>query len=215
MSLILYDYWRSSAAYRVRIAFALKGVEYTSKSVSLHPDDMAHKSPDYAAVNPQMRLPTLTVDGESVGQSLAILEWIEETYTNAPSLLPNDPLQRLKARAFASTIACDVHPLNNPSVLTKLRNDFGASNAQIAEWYADWIIRGFTALETRYGVERQSEFLFGDGPTLAEICLVPQIYNARRFDVGLEAFPNLVAVDAACRNLPAFQTAAPETVKPS
>lgn len=214
MSLTLYDYWRSSAAYRVRIGLAIKGVAYTNIPVSLHPDDMAHTHPDYAALNPQQRVPALAVAGEIVGQSLAILEWLEETYPDAPPLLPNDPQQRLQARAFAMTIACDVHPLNNPCVLTVLRQSFGASQDQMHAWYSDWIMRGFSALEARYGVARQGDFLFGPEPGLAEICLVPQIYNARRFDVALEAFPNLMAVDAACRALKAFRCAAPEAHKP-
>jgi len=143
---------------------------------------------------------------------MAIMEWIEETWPE-PSLLPGDPLARLKARGFADTIASDVHPLNNPSVLAMLKTEFGADPAAISRWYGHWITRGFAALEAQIG-ERDGLFLFGDEPSMAEICLVPQIYNARRFNVDLSAFPQLVAVDAGCRELPAFKAAAPEADKP-
>ena len=215
MAITLYDYWRSSAAYRVRIGLNIKAAAYHSESISLHPRDNAHRAAPYREKNPQMRLPAIDIDGETVGQSLAILEWIEETYPDGPSLFPSRATARLKARAFAQTIACDIHPLNNPSVLNVLRDEYDASPEAISSWYADWIHRGFAALETRYGATRDGAFLFGDAPTIAEICLVPQIYNARRFEVPLEAYPNLVAVDAACQNIPAFAAAAPEQVKPS
>lgn len=213
MAVKIYDYWRSSASYRLRIALHLKGVAFETIQVDLHPDQKEHQGSAYRALNPQMRVPAIEVDGETIGQSMAILEWIEETWPQPP-ILPSDPVQRLKARAFADTIACDVHPLNNPSVLNELRFTFGADQAGVLGWYADWIRRGFSALETRYG-SRSSKFLFGDSPTIAEICLIPQIYNARRFNVDLSEYTELVDVDARCMALEAFQNASPEASKPA
>lgn len=208
MKVKIYDYWRSSASYRLRIALHLKGIDFETEQVDLHPDRKQHKSDDYRALNPQMRVPALSIDGEVIGQSMAILEWIEETWPT-PSILPTDPVARLKARAFADTIACDVHPLNNPSVLNELRAEFGADQTAVSEWYANWIQIGFEALEARYG-ERKHAFLFADYPTLAEICLIPQIYNARRFNVNLSDYPRLVEVDMQCMMLDAFKAASPE-----
>ena len=209
MPLKLYDYWRSSAAYRVRIALNLKEVSYTSIPVSLKPGDDEQKSMAYTSKNPQMRVPAIEIEGEVIGQSMAIIEWLEETYP-LPALLPEDPLSRLKCRAFANVIANDVHPLNNLSVLAVLRNAFGADEQEISDWYSDWIIRGFSALEKIAQQLPRSDFLFGVRPGLAEICLVPQVYNARRFDVDLSAFPRLNEMDARSRELPAFSKAAPE-----
>lgn len=214
-ALKLYDYWRSSAAYRLRIALYLKGVDYESVPVNIAPGADEQFGEDYKALNPQMRVPSIEVDGRLSGQSMAILEWIEESWAT-PALLPADPWMRLKVRAFADLVACDIHPLNNLSVLAKLKSDHGASQDQIGDWYRDWIIRGFTALEAMATEQATgSELLFGDAPTLAEICLVPQMYNARRFETPLEAFPRLVDADARCCEIEAFRRAAPEAVKPA
>lgn len=207
MAIKLYEYWRSSASYRLRIALELKGVAYETVQVDLHPDVQAQKQPKYRTLNPQMRVPALEIDGEVIGQSMAILEWIEEKWP-MPSLLPGDATNRLRIRAFADTIACDVHPLNNPSVLNVLRDAYGVDNTARNLWYGDWIKRGFAALEARY-TSSNMPFLFGERPSLAEVCLIPQVYNARRFDVDLSEFPNLVAIDQKCCDLLAFAAASP------
>ena len=205
----LYGYWRSSAAYRVRIGLNLKNVAYEQESINLAPSVMAHRSEAYKALNPQMRVPALETPDGIVSQSMAILEWIEETYDSGAPLLPSAAIERARCRAFADVIACDVHPLNNPSVLNVLREEFCGESDQINAWYADWIQRGFAALEV-LAEERSGDFLFGSGPTLAEICLIPQIYNARRFKVDLSEFPNLLQIDRICLELDGFQAATPE-----
>ncbi len=210
----LYDYWRSSAAYRVRIALNVKGVSYDQLPVNIAPGADEQKSAEYRDVNPQMRVPTIEVDGQRAGQSLAIFEWLEETFP-APAILPADPWSRLQARSFANTIACDIHPLNSLSVLSTLRSEFGADDAAIRRWYHDWIRRGFDALEGFAAGQGTGRFLFGDAPTIAEITLVPQVANARRFDMDLSAFPALLALDAACLELDAFRLAMPDANKPA
>jgi maleylpyruvate isomerase len=205
----LYDYWRSSAAYRVRIALNLKGAAFETMPVNILPGADEQLADQYRAVNPQMRVPAIEVGGQVAGQSLAIIEWIDETMPG-PALLPKDPWQRLQARAFADVIACDIHPLNNLSPLAVLRKDFGADEAQIKHWYQDWILRGFAALESMASELAAGPFLFGDTPGLAEIVLIPQVANARRFETDLSAFPRLVALDETCRALEPFKRAAPE-----
>jgi maleylpyruvate isomerase len=210
----LYDYWRSSAAFRVRIALNLKGVSYEQVPVNIAPGSDEQTSAEYKSVNPQMRVPTLDLDGQRAGQSLAILEWLEEAYPE-PSILPYDPWTRLQARSFANTIACDIHPLNNLAVLSTLRHEFGADDASVPRWYHDWIRRGFEALEAFAAGRSDSRFLFGDAPTMAEITLVPQIANARRFNMDLSAFPALLALDQSCLELDAFKKASPDANKPA
>ena len=205
----LYDYWRSSAAYRVRIALNLKCVTYESIPVNIAPGRDEQLQSEYRAINPQMRVPSIGVDDRVIGQSMAIIEWIDESFAG-PALLPSDPWKRLQARSFADTIACDIHPLNNLSVLAALRNDFGADDTAITHWYHDWIRRGFSALEVIARDLPSSRFLFGEAPTIAETCLVPQVANAKRFDMDLSAFPRLLEVDAACCQLDAFVRAAPD-----
>ncbi len=208
----LYDYWRSSACYRLRIGFNLKGISFDSVSVNLHPDVREHVSDRYKAINPQQRVPAVEIDGQIHTQSMAILDWMDMAYPE-PAFLPETPHERLRARAFAETIACDIHPLNNVSVLKYLREDLGADEQAIKAWYSDWIIRGFEALEV-HARNRAFPFLYGDQPGLGEICLIPQIYNARRFEVDLSDFPRLLEIDAACADVEAFQAATPEAVKP-
>ena len=209
MDLKLYTYWRSSAAYRVRIALALKGVAYDSVPVSLAPDILAHRQADYQAINPQMRLPSLKVGEDILVQSMAILEWIEETFTE-PALLPTDPIQRAQCRAFAQLIVSDIHPLQNSSILGILRNEMGAGDAQVRSWIHGVMQRGFEALEALSANRPAGPFLFGEAPGLAEICLVPQLYNARRFEVDLAPYPRLLELEAAASALPALEAARPE-----
>ena len=209
----LYDYWRSSACYRVRIAFKLKGIAYESEEVNLHPDVLGQSSEAYRALNPQQRVPTVIIDGQVHTQSMAILDWLDETHPSPP-LLPSDPHDRMRARAFADTVACDIHPLNNSSVLKYLREDFAATPEAVKDWYGTWVSRGFEALEA-HAQKSRSKFLFGDHPGLAEICLIPQVYNARRFDLDLSAYPKLLEIDRKCQEIAAFQEATPEAAKPA
>jgi len=209
----LYDYWRSSACYRLRIAFKLKGITYESEEVNLHPDVLGQSSDAYRAINPQQRVPTVVIDGQVHSQSMAILNWLDETHPSPP-FLPSDPHDRMRARAFADTVACDIHPLNNSSVLKYLREDFAATPDAVKDWYGTWVSRGFEALET-HALKSRSSFLFGEKPGLAEICLIPQIYNARRFELDLTAFPKLLQIDGKCQEIAAFQDATPEAAKPA
>lgn len=190
-----------------------KGVEYDTLPVNIAPGEDEQLKEPYRALNPQMRVPAIALNDRISNQSMAIIEWLEETYPEPP-LFIGDAWRRLEIRAFADTIACDIHPLNNLSVLSKLRESFGADQEAINEWYRSWIVNGFTALEAIALRHPGSDFLFGDQPTLAEVCLVPQVSNARRYDVDLTPFPKLSEVDARCREVPAFAKAAPDAVKP-
>jgi maleylpyruvate isomerase len=205
----LYDFPASSAAYRVRIALNLKGASYDQLPINIAPGTDEQLSDSFRRINPQMRVPSIEVDGRLSGQSMAIIEWIDETLPG-PALLPTDPWTRLRARAFADTIACDIHPLNNLSPRAYLTSRLGVSQEDVMVWYAHWIEVGFTALEAEAGELGRHEFLFGDAPGIAEIALVPQVANARRFKVDISAFPRLIEVDAACRALEPFRLAAPE-----
>lgn len=207
MSLKLYGYWRSSAAYRLRIALHIKNIPYEHVGVNIAPNTSEQKTDAFKMLNPQMRVPVLETPEGMLTQSMAILEWIEETYPS-PSILPEKAFDRAQCRAFADTVACDIHPLNNLSVLNALKQDFNADKEAVARWYADWIRRGFEALEV-VASKRNGLFLFGEAPSIAEICLVPQVYNAHRFNVNLDAYPHLVAIDEACGSLEPFQKAAP------
>jgi len=203
----LYSYFRSSAAYRTRIALNLKGLAYEMAFVHLTRDGGHQHRPDYRAVNPQRRVPSLVLDnGDILTQSLAIIEYLDEAHPQPP-LLPADLIARARVRAMAQLIACDIHPLNNLAPLQYLKRQLHHEQAEIDAWYHHWILEGFEALETMIGA---GPYLAGDKVTLADICLVPQVYNARRLKVPLDRFPKIVAADAACLQLPAFQKAAPE-----
>jgi maleylacetoacetate isomerase len=203
----VYTYFRSSAAYRLRIALNLKGLNGDMVSIHLQKDGGQHRKPEYRAINPQMRVPALKLDsGEVLTQSLAIIEYLDEVDPQPP-LLPRDPVERAKVRALALAIACDIHPLNNLAPLRYLKNELGQEQSKIDAWYHHWILDGFEALET---MVRPRPYASGSEVTLADVCLVPQIYNARRLKVPLDRFPKLVAIDAACAKLPAFEQARPE-----
>jgi len=206
----LYTYFRSSAAYRVRIALNLKGLSYESIAVHLQKEGGQNLKPEYRAVNPQGKVPALALHPTvHLIQSVAIIEFLDETHPNPP-LLPAHPLDRAKVRAFAQVIACDIHPLNNVAPLRYLKSKLGQDQAAIDAWYHHWIIEGFTALETLVYPIRSGPYAFGSEVTLADICLVPQVANARRLNVPLDRFPRLVAIDAACGKLDAFIKARPE-----
>lgn len=211
----LYTFFRSSAAYRVRIALNLKGLSYESQPKSFASQE--HRAPDYLALNPQGLIPALAVD-ESAGegapavlaQSLAIIEYLEERYPSSP-LLPAAPLARAQVRSMALAIACDIHPLNNLRVLNYLRKDLAQTDETVGTWYRHWISEGFQGLEAqarRHSGSRR--FCFGEAVSLADVCLVPQLYNARRFHTDLTPFPTLVSIGAHLESLPAFAEARPE-----
>lgn len=206
MTLRLHGYWRSSAAYRVRLALALKELDYDQ-----HPHDLrtgAQGAPDYLALNPQGLVPALETDDGVLVQSPAILEWLEESHPRPP-LLPTAARDRAVVRAMAATISCDVHSLNNLRVLQRLRGELGADAEQVKAWIGHWIATSFVALEvmiTRHG----AEFAFGDAPTLADCYLVPQVYSAERFAVDLSSYPHLTRAAATLRALPQAAAAHPD-----
>lgn len=209
MMIRLYDFWRSSAAYRVRIALNLKDLAFERVETSLPEGD--HKSPDYLAKNPQGLVPMLEVDGVCLTQSLAIIEWLDSAHPQ-PRLIPFDPLARAQEMAKALIIAADIHPVNNLRVLQYLKNDLGQEQAEIDLWIRHWISEGFAALEAM--ADPAKPFLSGDAPGLADCCLIPQIYNARRFETDMTPFPNLLEIDARCTALDTFRAAYPDAVKP-
>jgi maleylacetoacetate isomerase len=205
---LLFDYWRSSASYRVRIVLNLKGVDYQSVPTDLL--TASHKAADYVARNPQGFVPMLSIDGHDLTQSLAIIDYLDANYSDPP-MVSSDPATRAKTLAQALVIAADIHPVNNLRILGYLKSEFGADDAAIAKWYRHWIVEGFAALEA---MAPEQGLFGGDLPNLADVCLVPQMANARRFDTPLDAFPKLVRIDAALQALPAFAKAAPDAVKP-
>jgi maleylacetoacetate isomerase len=207
---ILFDYFRSSASYRVRIALNLKGVEHDSVSVDLAGG--AQKAEDYRDRNPQGFVPMLQVGGRRITQSLAIIDWLDATYPE-PGLSPQDADDRAHVWAMSLIVACDIHPLNNLRVLKYLVGPLGQQENTKNQWYAHWIREGFGALESM-ATPRAGHFLFGDKPTLADICLVPQMYNARRFNVPLDDFPLLGRVDREANRMEAFAAAHPDRVAP-
>jgi maleylacetoacetate isomerase len=205
-AIVLYDYFRSSAAYRVRIALNLKGVEYEQRPVNLLDGDQ--RSDDYRALNPQGFVPMLAIDGLKLTQSLAIINYLEQKFP-VPPLMSVSPEDQAHVRALALTIACDIHPLNNLRVLKYLGSELGADQQARDDWYRHWVAEGFAALEA-LAAPRAGDYLFGDSPSLADVCLVPQMFNARRFDVPLDAYPTLVRADANANRLEAFAAAHPE-----
>jgi maleylacetoacetate isomerase len=206
----LYDFWRSSAAYRVRIALNLKGVAYEAIDTSLLHGEQ--RAAEYVARNPQGFVPMLEVGALRLTQSLAIIDWLDATYAE-PRLIPADPAARAAELAKAMVIAADIHPINNLRILKYLKNELGRSQAEIDQWARHWIIEGFTALAAMAGADQP--FLSGEAPGLADVFLVPQMANARRVATPLEAFPKLVAIDARATALDPFARAHPDAVKPA
>jgi maleylacetoacetate isomerase len=203
----LYSYYRSSAAFRVRIALNLKGIDYETVAVNLTKDGGHNRRPEFRAVNPQMRIPALVApSGDVLIQSPAIIEYLDEIQPEPP-LLPKDPIARAKARALADIVACDIHPLNNVGPLRYLKNEMHQEQSAIDAWYHHWVTVGFEALEA---LVTPAPYAAGKDVTLADVCLIPQVYNARRLKVPLDKFPKILAVEAACLALPAFDRARPE-----
>jgi maleylacetoacetate isomerase len=203
---ILYGYWRSSATYRTRIALNLKGVSYRTVGVHLLKNEQT--TPEHLARHPSGRVPILEIDGHRIGQSMAMIDYLDETRPEPP-LLPTELYLRARVRDLKDQIVADIHPLNNTSTLARLRSQFGADDAAIASWYEHWIVRGFEVLEQM--LPSTGGCCVGETPTLADIVLVPQVANARRYpQIDLTQFPNIVRIDATLKTLKAFHDAAPE-----
>ena len=204
MHLRLYTRYQNSAGQRIRIALGLKGIAYEYVPVT------SVSAPEFLSVNPQGLMPALEIDGHVIGQSLAIFELLEELFPE-PSLLPPDPFLKAEARSFALAISADLHPINNNRIRRYLKDRMGQPEEAVLTWYRHWVAVSFTALETLLARRAQPfDFCFGEAPGIADICLVPQMDNARRFDCDLAPYPLLVSIDAACRQIPAFADAAPE-----
>jgi maleylacetoacetate isomerase len=209
MSLVLYTYWRSSAAYRVRIALNLKGLPYEARPVHLVNEGGEHLKPAYREISPQAQLPTLLDGDRTIRQSMAILEYLDETRPEVP-LMPTEALGRARVRELMQAVGTDIHPLGNLRVLRALEAEFGADQAVKEAWSRRWIKQGFDGIEALLTQGPQGRFSFGDTPTLADCCLVPQFYNAVRWGVDLAPYPTIRKVVEACQALEAFKKAAPE-----
>jgi len=206
---VFYEYWRSSAAYRVRIALNLKGVDYESRPINL--PESEQRSDEYRALNPLGLVPMLEIDGHRLTQSLAIINYLDLRYPNVP-LIPASAADRAHVVAMSLTVACDIHPLNNLRVLKYLKNELGRSQDEVDAWYAHWIEEGLPALEAM-AAPQAGKFLFGDAPTGADVCLIPQLYNARRYNVPLDAYPTLLRAEENANKLEPFAAAHPDRQK--
>jgi maleylacetoacetate isomerase/maleylpyruvate isomerase len=202
----LFTYFRSSAAFRVRIALNLKGLDYDP--VFIHLAKGEHRKPEYAKVYPQALLPTLVDEGAALSQSLAIIEYLDETHPKT-SLLPKDALGRARVRSLSLLVACEIHPLNNLRTLQYLKRQLGQNEEQINTWYRHWVADGLTKLEADLSKPGTGKFSHGDTPTMADCCLVPQIFNAQRYDADLAPYPTVMRVFDACMKLEAFDRAQP------
>ncbi|MDO4709474.1 MAG: maleylacetoacetate isomerase [Pseudomonadota bacterium] len=208
--LVLYSYWRSSAAYRVRIGLNLKSLPYTQKHVHLLRDGGEQRTAAYRALNPQALVPTLQHGNVVLSQSLAILEYLDDIHPE-PALLPKDAAGRARVRALAQLVACDIHPLNNLRVGQYLKAEYALAQTAVEDWMRHWMHEGFTAMQTALAQSPATgAFCHGDTPTLADICLIPQLYNAHRFGLDMAAYPTLSAIENRCLALPAFAAARPE-----
>jgi maleylacetoacetate isomerase len=207
----LYSYWRSSAAYRVRIALNLKGLPYELIPVSLINNGGEHRSEEYRALNPQGKVPTL-IDGERIiRQSMAIVEYIEEMYEGEHRLMPSTPRERARVRSLAQIVACDIHPINNLGVMQYLEHEFNAPQVERDRWIKHWITEGFKGLEKLLETNPSTgQFCEGDEPSLADICVVPQVYNAYRWSVDMNQFPLIRRIYDDCMKMEAFDRAKPE-----
>ena len=208
--IVLYDYFRSSAAYRLRIALNLKQVEYEQRSIDLREGEQ--QSPDYKSLNPQGLVPMLEIDGHRITQTMAIIGYLDQKFPNQP-LVPAAAEVRAHVIAMALTIVADIHPLNNLRVLKYLKGELGRSQDEVDRWYAHWILEGMPALEA-LAKPQAGAFLFGDGPTVADVCLVPQLYNARRFNVPIGDWPTLLRAEENANKLDAFARAHPGAGRP-
>jgi maleylacetoacetate isomerase len=207
--LFLYSYWRSSSAYRVRIALNLKGIDYQQKFVHLVREGGEQHTVEYREINPLGLVPALVHVQHTVVQSMAICEYLEETFTDNP-LLPVDPAGKARVRMIAQSIASEIQPLNNLGVMQYLKNEMQQDNAAINDWYAHWVARGFSAVESWLSGAESGLYCHGDSPGLADCFLLPQVYNAERFSCELEPYPRIRQIVAQCRSLQAFDKAAPE-----
>lgn len=205
----LYDYYRSTACYRVRIALKIKNISYETLPVHLTNHGGEHHQAEYLAINPQGLVPTLDDSGHLLSQSIAIIEYLDEI-NPTPPLLPATPLERAEVRSLALTIACDMHPLNNLRVLERLRQEMKATGEQVKDWYHHWLKQGFDSLENRLqSILKSGKFCYGSEVSLADICLIPQVYNALRFDFSMANYPVINEINAYCLGLKAFKEASP------
>lgn len=206
----LYDYFRSTASYRVRLALSIKNIPYEKVEVHLTNHGGEHHSPEYLDINPQGLVPCLDINGQTLNQSLAIIEYLDETYPDIP-LLPQNPFAKATIRSLAFLIACDIHPLNNLRVLNRLKEEFKADESHILSWYHHWLKSGFDAFEKKLSsLERSAPFCFGHQITMADICLIPQVYNANRYNFSMDAYPLISKINAHCLQIETFIKASPE-----
>jgi maleylacetoacetate isomerase len=206
----LYDYYRSTACYRVRIALNIKNIHYDKIPIHLVNNGGEQHSNEYHKINPQELVPSLEANDQIIHQSLAIIEYLEEIFPEVP-LLPHPILDKAQVHSLALLIACDMHPLNNLRVISRLKQQFEAKEGEIQEWYHYWLRTGFYAFEAKlHHFKRSKSVCFGDSPTLADVCLIPQVYNAKRFNFSMDDYPLITQINSYCLTLPAFQNAAPD-----